>query len=94
MHMYPPPKAHRRSYCLTKALVKIPTFHWVPLRMTVGVNGLPTMELITAVSSEGRAKLHDFIDLAVWLVRASCYSWAALSFFHSKPLYSSMTKSK
>ena len=38
----------------------------------------------TAVSSEGRAKLRDW---AIWPVRAGCYSLAALSFPHSKPLY-------
>ena len=38
----------------------------------------------TAVSSEGRAKLRD---LAVWPVRAGCYSQAALSIPRSKPIF-------
>ena len=42
-----------------------------------------------SVSSEGRAKLRDW---AVWPVRAGCYSWSALSFPHSKPLYRAWLK--
>ena len=77
-------QARRFGLYLGKSAPKIATLHLAEMEVAESFVWIRWLA-VTAVSSEERAKLHDW---AIRPVRAGCYSRAALSFPHLKALCS------